>query len=305
VLTLITVSYNCAEKTLELLRSLERQTDQNFDVIVVDNDSAPADRGILGEYAASSPLKLDIIYSDTNRGFSGGNNLAIRKALAQGSEYVFLINPDITVDAGFISAIRGSFSDNEIKKSVEICGVFLDEGQRHTAFAGKIQWLKATLPHIYDYEEFRNLQFSEKIYAIGAGILVDRQVFEKIGFLDERYFLYFEDADFCMRARQNGIPTRFIQGIKITHGVSQSTQQLGSPLLLRYHMRNAHLFNWTHGPLWVKIALPFWSFLGIVKQLSKILLMPSRRTQSRAIAAGIIDFYAQKFGHIKKDWHRM
>src|SRR5687767_7721506 len=85
-ITIVTVNYNCASNTIALLRSLEQQEDTRFSVIVVDNDSRAEDRALLGEYAAGSPLALDIIYSDTNRGFSGGNNLAIRKALAQGTE---------------------------------------------------------------------------------------------------------------------------------------------------------------------------------------------------------------------------
>src|SRR5258708_5690645 len=104
-LTLITVNYNCAKHTLELLKSLEHQTDKEFDVIIIDNDSAPQDRALLGEYATSSPLKLDIIYSQTNRGYAGGNNIGIRKALAQESEWVVLINPDTTVSPDFIASL--------------------------------------------------------------------------------------------------------------------------------------------------------------------------------------------------------
>jgi GT2 family glycosyltransferase len=283
MLTLITVNYNCATKTLELLRSLERQTDPNFDVIVVDNDSAPEDRSMLGEYAVASPLKLDVIHSATNRGFSGGNNLAIRKALAQGSEWILLLNPDTTVGPDFIA---------QLPQEEGIVALPLDEGG-HTAYAGIIKWLRPTLPHLYQPELDR-----ADIYAIGAGILIHKEVFEKIGMLDERYFLYFEDADFSMRARRAGIPMMFLTAPIISHGVSQSTKRLGRPLLLRYHARNALLFNWIHGPWWVRGALIGASIYGIILQLLKILLMPSRRPQSWAIAAGILDFYAKRFGKI-------
>lgn len=291
MLTLITVNYNCAEKTIGILRSLEYQTDQSFDVIVVDNDSAPADRGLLGEYAASSSLKLDVIYSDTNRGFSGGNNLAIRKALAQGSEWVLLINPDTTVESDFISEII-----RQLPSQTELVGIPLREGDR-VAYAGQVRWFKPTLPHIYSHSKLIT-ENGKLFYAIGAGMLIHRDVFEKTGMLDERYFLYFEDVDFSLRARRAGIPLRFLSHPVITHSVSQSTRQLGRLLLLRYHARNALLFNSLHGPWWVRVALPFAAIYGMIFQFAKIVLMPSRRSPSRAIAAGIVDFYAHRFGKI-------
>src|SRR5688572_28475936 len=105
MITLITVNYNCASSTLKLLQSLEQQSDKRFAVIVVDNDSSSEDRELLGSYASTSPLNLDIIYSDTNRGFSGGNNLAIRKALAGESQWLLLINPDTTVEEDFVAKL--------------------------------------------------------------------------------------------------------------------------------------------------------------------------------------------------------
>ncbi len=273
---------------MALLRSLERQIDRIFDVIIVDNDSAPEDRVLLGQYASTSSLKLDIIYSDQNRGFSGGNNIGIRKALAQGSEWVVFINNDTTVSDDFIALLRGHLGHDPA-----LIGLPLREGER-IAYAGKIVWNAATLPHRY----IPVVGDSSSLYPIGAGVAVHRDVFEQIGLLDERFFLYFEDAEFSLRARAAEIPIRFLQAPIITHAVSESTRHLGSPLLLRYHARNSLLMQKLRGPWWVKIALPFWSFFAMLRQIVKILLMPSRRAPSRAIVAGIIDFYAKHFGKI-------
>src|SRR5688572_3017472 len=114
MLTLITVNYNCADRTLALLRSLEKQTNTQFSVIVVDNDSSPDDRALLGAYAPSSPLALDIIYSDRNRGYSGGNNLAVRKALAAGALWTLLINPDTEVGPEFVGAVLKLDADEPV-----------------------------------------------------------------------------------------------------------------------------------------------------------------------------------------------
>jgi GT2 family glycosyltransferase/glycosyltransferase involved in cell wall biosynthesis len=287
-LTLITVNYNNARATIELLRSLERQQSKAFDVIVVDNDSRSDDRALLGSYATSSPLRLDIIYSDRNRGFSGGNNLAVRKALAQGAEWLVIINNDTVVPETFITSLA-----SQLPAEPAIVAFPLQEGER-TAYAGVLEWLYPTLPHRYHSVPKRA---KSDLYAIGAGMAVHRDVFETIGLMDERYFLYFEDADYSARAARAGIPILFCDFPVITHGVSQSTSSLGSPLLLRYHMRNAILFNALHAPRWARAALPLWIGAVAGKQVVKILFGRSR-PQSVAILSGIVDALEGRWGLI-------
>lgn len=287
MLTLITINYNGAGDTIALLRSLESQTNKQFSVIVVDNASEPEDRAQLGEYAATSPLMLDIIYSDTNRGFSGGNNLAIRKALAQKSEWILLINNDTTVEADFITSLP--------LDTPGLIGLPIHEGEK-IAYAGVVKWLVPTLPHARFGRPKGKL-----LYVIGAGMLVHQSVFEKVGFLDERYFLYFEDADFSMRVRKTGIPILFVDHPLISHKVSQSTKLLGTPRLLHYHSRNSFLFNANNGPWWARGALPFLAFSRIMFQSIKARIMPSKRAEALAIRNGILDFYAKKFGPLTED----
>jgi GT2 family glycosyltransferase len=291
MLTLITVNYNNARGTVGLLKSLEEQTDGYFDVIVVDNDSSPDDRAMLGQYAVTSKLSLDVIYSDRNRGFSGGNNIAIRKALEQGSEWLMLINNDTTVSADFIVQLRRQLPDEPSLVSLP-----LSEGER-TAYAGLFQWFKMTLPHLYDSLQLETYS-SKLLYVIGAGLLAHRKVFEHVGLLDEAYFLYFEDADFSLRARRAGVPFVWLTGPTINHRVSESTKTLGAERLLKYHARNALRFNWRQGPLWVRAILPFWSLWVLLKQGIKIIGWPQKRAASLAIASGVIDFYAGKTGKL-------
>jgi hypothetical protein len=290
-LATIIVNFNGSADTVGLLQSLERQTERSFTVLVFDNDSLTDQRELLGTYAAASPLALDIVYSPENRGFAGGCNLGIRKALAQGAEWILLLNPDTTVSDGFIATLA-----DVMPAEPGIVGLPLDEGGR-VAFAGRVRWLASTLPHLYRKPD-PEPRDSESLYVIGAAMLVHRAVFERAGLLDERFFLYFEDAEFTLRARRNGFPCVFVDRPPVRHAVSASTRNLGSPLLLRYHMRNALLFNRLHGPLWVRISLHFWAFFVIVKQSVKSILMPRRRAPARAIAAGIVDYYASRFGNI-------
>lgn len=284
----IIVNYNGAADTVSLLKSLELQRGPAFDVLVVDNDSAAGQREMLGAYAATSPLSLDIVYSTENRGFAGGCNLGIRKALANGAEWVLLLNPDTSVSNAFVSSLVAA-----LPAEPAVIGLPLDEGGR-VASAGRVRWLTLTLPHVYGPPAGR----PESYYAIGAAMLIHRTVLERTGMLDERFFLYFEDAEFVLRARRMGFRCLFRPGPLVRHTVSGSTRFLGSPLLLRYHIRNSLLFNRLCGPLWVRISLHMWAFFVILKQLVKGILMPRRRVFARAIAAGIIDYYASRFGVI-------
>ena len=285
-MTIITVNFNGSGDTIDLLKSLERQTDRNFDVIVVDNDSSPDERAALSAYAATSPLRLDVIYSDRNRGFSGGNNLGVQKAFAQNTDWMVMLNNDTTVEPCYISELRLSLSIPAL--------VALPLRERGgTVFSGRVQWLHATLKHLH-----RPVIDPRGRYAIGAAFAVHRDVFAQVGMMDERFFLYFEDVEFSLRVQAEGFPVRYLESPSASHTVSASTSRLGSPLLLRYHMRNALLFNSIHGPWWVRIALPVWSIFSMVKQLVKLSLLPARREQSKAIAAGILDFYANRFGKI-------
>ena len=161
MLTLITVNYNNAQGTIGLLRSLQNQTDPEFDIIVVDNDSTPDDRALLGGYAGSSPLNLDVIYSETNRGFAGGNNLAIRKALAQPAEWFVLINNDTTVGPDFIASLRG-----KLPAEGALVGIPLSDGER-TAYAGRISWLRPTLSHADEFGQGKDRVLTPALQAAG------------------------------------------------------------------------------------------------------------------------------------------
>ena len=287
-LAIITINYNSSENTIKLLESLKNQTDKDFEVIVVDNNSH--DVGKLMDYQTS---ETNIIYikNDQNLGYSGGNNMGIRKALQNGTDWVLLLNNDTWVEDTFMGRLRAVLDPSAGSGQGEkkgIVGLALDEGER-TAFGGLVQWLKPTLSHI-TMSNIVMAKSVDKSYAIGGAMLIHKSVFERIGLLDENYFLYFEDADFCQRARKARIPVSFLPGIKISHSVSASTKKLGAPLLLHYHYRNALYFNFKNGPWYIKLLVWPWSWLIVVKQIIKI-LAGKNKEQSLAILKGIEDWY--------------
>lgn len=289
-LFLVTVNYNSAAKTLRLLESLRVQTDNAFDVLVIDNASEAQDVRVLEEGLMGMPPTFRLIKNKENKGFSGGNNTGITAAMERDAEWVMLINNDTRVEKDFIAGLKKHL------KAVHspLIGIPLQEGEDRTAFAGIITWLTLTFRHAYRMEDVVDKRF----YAIGGGVVMHRDIIKDVGLWDERYFLYFEDADYSERVHEKGYDISIATNLRILHEVSGSTKALGRPLLLRYHARNALLFNRLHAPWYVKIALPFAAVFGILKQVIKLAVRPQTAPESKAIIAGILDFIQGRFGKI-------
>jgi len=283
-MTIITVNYNNSEKTINLLESLRKQTNKNFDVIIVDNNSDPEEKSKLKNYQTDQ-INIVLIENDKNLGFSGGCNVGIRRGLQNGSDWIILLNNDAWVETDFISSLVANLAGKEGIVAVPL----IEDGR--IVYSGKVEWLKPALSHTFH-------PHGTNEYVIGGGMAVHKKVFDTIGFLDENYFLYFEDADFSLRARQGGLTMTILDAPAAYHQVSATTSRLGSALLLRYHYRNALYFNFKNGPTYIKVLVPFWSFFILIKQSVKLLTNKNPEI-SKAIIKGVLDFHMNNMGKIK------
>lgn len=289
---IVVLQYNNSEDTIKCLQSLKDLSYQNCGVTVVDNGSQAVDHKKIKDFFSLLDSRFYFLASDTNLGYAGGNNLGIKHALKGKTDYVLILNNDTEVRKDFLTKLVAA---GETDRSVGIIAPAIDEGDR-TVFGGQIRWLRPELPHTYLKSTTYNLK--PETYLSGSCLLIKRGVIEKIGLLDERYFLYFEDADYCQRTQRTGYKLQVAADAVISHKVSSSASSLGPPLLLRYHFRNALLFNSKNGPVWVKILLPLWAFFIIVKQVIKIVSLPSRRVVSKSILNGVVDFWRGRFGKV-------
>lgn len=295
---IIILQYNNSQDTIRCLNSVKKLDYPNYGIIVVDNASSLRHLNstrlfIENEKRLSPNTKYQLLITNYNLGYSGGNNVGIKYALKRRADYVFILNPDTSIASDVLTKL---VEVAEANSQIGIVGPAINERGRSVC-GGKIEWLRPTLRHL-SAPLTKPCTLNAKCYLVGAAILIKRGVIEKIGLLDERYFLYFEDTDYCVRARKAGYELTIAPEAKITHVGSASTGQLGPAFLLRFHYRNAHLFNFKNGPWYIKLALPFWSFFIIIKQLIKIIFVPAKRKISRAILAGVTDFYRGRFGKI-------
>ncbi len=280
---IVTINYNGSEKTTKLLESLNNQNDKDFEIIIVDNASEIDDFEALGEWIKSNSPNAFLLRNEQNLGFSGGCNRGISKALEMGADWHILLNNDTSVEKDFISVLR---ADLGLKNG--IVGLPIDEMTGNVVYGGRLRWLKPTLRHSQDLNDVQ--------YAIGGAMCIHKTVIEKIGMLDQNYFLYFEDVDYSVRARKSNITISFLAAPIVRHIGSASTKLLGVEKLLYYHYRNSLYFNSKNGPAWVKFLVWPWSCVIIIKQIVKIIL-GINRNQSKAILSGVVDFYN---GNLKK-----
>jgi N-acetylglucosaminyl-diphospho-decaprenol L-rhamnosyltransferase len=232
------VSYRSAELTIDCLRSIDAERSTAgicIRAIVVDNASgdAPAIAEAIETNAWSSWVTL--VRAPRNGGFAYGNNLAFQRALAHGRpDYFHLLNPDTVVRKGAIGALVHFLEEHPAVGIVGSSFENLDGSEWPTAFR---------FPSILSEIE-NGLQFglATRIlrrwvvpvvmspvpqpidWVAGASMMIRSTVFHSIGGLDEKYFLYFEETDFCFRAKKAGFSTWYVPKSRVMHIAGQSTK---------------------------------------------------------------------------------
>src|SRR3989344_508324 len=329
---IIILQYNHSQDTLKCLDSVGKLTYPNFQTIVVDNASQSSEKDNIRNYInrqvnTRSDLVLKaggstlILQNEKNLGYAGGNNVGIKYALAHGADYVFILNNDTTVPPDMLDKL---VAVAESDSKIGIVGPAIKERDHSTnsgrvVYYGKISWLKTELKHVYGKSaihppensratsrgskvggmaDFHGRVLESKEYVIGAAMLIKKEVLKKIDGFDEVYFLYFEDADLCLRAQLAGYRLKIAPETTIYHKVSASTSALGKPLILRYHTRNALIFNSLNAPWPVKVSLIFWSGYILLKNFLKVFLFPTKTIGGEAIIDGVLDFYKNNYGKI-------
>ena len=229
--SIITINYNGLENTCALIESIP--FNDNLEVIVVDNASQNQEAGTI----AQRYPKVNVIQSDRNLGFAGGNNIGIQAA--QG-KYLFLINNDTVFKEFNIQALI-----DKIESSPEI-GIVCPKirfawGNNPIQFAGYTPLSKITVRNRaigYDKEDHGQHDTAHPTpYAHGAAMFIRREAIDKVGLMPECYFLYYEELDWSMMFTRAGYQIWYEPKCTIYHKESQATGQ-NSPLRTYYITRN-------------------------------------------------------------------
>lgn len=269
--SIIILSYNASKLTREQLRDIQKLSTKGFtaECLVVDNGSTDNTSSMLVNYRLPN---MDYVYlkNNSNLGFAEGNNVGIRYALNQGSDYVVLLNNDLILPEQFLQKImeyviknkhvqilspkmyfaKGYEFHKDMYKSDELGKVIWYAG-------GRIDWENIYSSHrgVDEVDRGQYDEVEETDFGNGACILIKREVFEKIGFFDKDFFLYWEDADFCIRAKRSAIKAFYFPHAYIWHKVSSTAGGSGADSNDYFLTRNRYYFALKYANLRAKFAV--------------------------------------------------
>lgn len=262
----IVLSWNSAGHIRFCLDSLASLQYPNFSLVVVDNGSNDATVEIIRtEYPS-----IHLIENGTNLGYAGGNNVGVAYALERGADFLWLFNDDAISSASTLATLVCAMQEDsrvalvspliyfrQEPQRVQFAGSYFDDS--HFAIVGTAKsdqmanWV-ATLP--------------ERISVWGTALLIRADVFQKIGKLDEAYFAYYEDSDYCKRAIRAGYRATVALGAAILHDSYPST--LDRPPHFFYLMtRNEYRFWTSHLPPGKRLKFKVHYFAKVLMAIGK------------------------------------
>lgn len=240
---IIILNWNGKKDTIECLKSLEelRTPDSELRTIVIDNGSTDGSVEEIQKLTLRlrSGQELKIIENKENLGFAEGNNVGVKYALENGADYVIILNNDTVVPKNFL---------NLFKNDADIIGPvikFKHEGKWVYDYGGYLNWWIGRPKH-YELPHYTlNPSAYTLSYLSGCCLLIKRKVFEKIGLFDERFFLYFEDLDFCLRAKKAGFKIALESKVVILHKLGGSVGRW-SKTAIWHNLRSNFIFISKH-----------------------------------------------------------
>ncbi|MBC7249837.1 MAG: glycosyltransferase family 2 protein [Anaerolineae bacterium] len=292
----IVLNWNGLADTLECLESLARLDYPDYEVVVVDNGSTD---GSLDAIQGRFP-DATLIENGENLGFTGGNNAGLRYVLVQRADYALLLNNDTEVAPDFLSHLVLAAEANP---TVGVAGPTIYYYARPDLIwsAGGMIDRSRGQTRMIGLNEQDTGQYGtaprEVDFVTGCALLVKRTVLEQVGLLDERFFAYYEEAEWCVRARKAGFKIVHVPTAKIWHKIPLDARE-HSPLVHYYMTRNRLLFLKLSGASWRA-----WLHTLLAEYLRTMIswsVRPKWRHKQvlrTSMWAGVRDYFFGRLGH--------
>jgi hypothetical protein len=295
----VVLNWNQEEDTSACLESLRAVRDVPIRVILVDNGSAPdsVDR-LERKFPEAAVIRLG-----ENQGFAAGNNAGIERALREGVSHILLLNNDTLVEAGFLAPLLEALQ----RDGAGVAGPKIyhhPEVTRVWFAGGMIDWRTGRQWHAGAGEIDRGQWDSprEVDYVTACCLLAPASVFREVGGLDERYFIYFEETDWNLRVRRRGHHCWYEPKSRMYHKVSRA-MKTGSPASDYYYARNRLLLFRDHAPvLYRPMLLALYTLRSL--RFAWTRYRGGLSDNALAIARGVLDFYAGRFGRCPLQFNR-
>lgn len=244
----VVLNYNGLRTISKCLSSIYQSNYANFEVVLVDNASTD---GSL-ELVKQQFQKAHVILNQVNVGFAKGNNLGIRFALEKFAKYVLVLNNDAYLEPNTLETLVSYAEKNQ---AVGILSPLIFTANKKIWFAGgKIDWLRMRALH--DNSRALKVPYASD-YLCGCSLFISQKLFQKIGLFDEKFFLYYEDADFSIRAKKAGFKIKIIPQARIIHDEQSESNK---PQKTYWLVLSGIIFFRKHTPFFLKP----WTFLYLM-----------------------------------------
>jgi GT2 family glycosyltransferase len=239
----VVLNWNNVPDTLECVDSVLRSDYSNLAVRVVDNGSREDPSTVLHERYPD----VGVLRNPTNLGYGGGNNVGLKCAINDGAAYILLLNNDVVVAPDCLRRlVAAAEADSRIGMATPKV-FYYDRPAEVYWDGGIVDWERGEAAH-----DSRGLPVARGIvkseWLDGCSLLVRVATIREVGLLDERYFLYFEDAEWSVRAARRGWTNAVVLQAHAWHKVSRSTGGWMNPAVRFYHLRNRYRLVTAHGP---------------------------------------------------------
>ena len=246
----VMLNWNLPDETAECIQSVMNSLSPDTHIVLVDNGSQDNSVELIKQHFGTS---IELIENKTNLGFAGGVNAGLRHALENGARSILILNNDTTIDASMINYLIET-AENHPKAGLVGPVIYHSDQTQRIWRVGDVDVPVLPLPMRLADRRVTSADNTEFRlgYITACGMLIRREVLEMIGFFDERYFMYYEDADFCQRAKNAGFEIWCSPQAKMWHKVSLSShKQEAARRYLQTWGRAEFYRTYKHGFSWI------------------------------------------------------
>jgi GT2 family glycosyltransferase len=290
------LNWNHSAQVIRCVESLHSWSSLTPEVWIVDNASRDEEKKRLSEKIGQS----NCIFNEINKGFAGGNNVAIQRILSGNSKYILLLNNDADISEASVLQLLGAF---QADSRLGIVGPILHErrfdsnfvsvGGRNIAFHQRTRIIRRR------HGDNANAMAHRLIYVAyvpGTVAVVNTDVVRKVGLLDEAYFFSGEMADLCFRMHRHGYRCAIHPAAEARHTEGTSAdKKMRETLYAYYQLRNRFLFVRKFYRAYSWYFMPFWIFLGWLRIM--IALAGFKTGHARALMLALADGINARFGN--------
>lgn len=276
MVSIILVNYNGLEDTIECIKSIYNSTYKEYRIIIIDNDSEE-DAAVLNEYQNVKYIKLE-----SNKGFGVANNIGTKIAVDLGTDYLLYLNNDTVIDRHLIEKLVNRTNDN----TITTCAMYYYSNPNELWYGGgEVSYSRGTFRH-KGYMKEKHITF-----VTGCCFMTTEECYHRIGLFDDKYFMYYEDSDYSLKAINNGYTLLYVPDAKLWHKVGRTANKYNG--MKTYYLTRNRLY------LYDKYSDDFGITARVytgITTCAKMLINIIKRQSNQPILAGIKDYRSKNMG---------